>query len=323
MKTGLLVLLLALLAGNTPWACATERRVALVIGNAAYSDAPLANPVHDASDVASALRGLGFHVIVQTDASQRNMRSAVEEFGAQLRHAQVGLFYYAGHGLHLDGVNYFVPVDALIQSEADVAAMSVDANYVLRTMEEARVQVSILILDACRTNPFAKNIRVENGARVLSIVRKDEQGDLRNGGLAQMTATTGSLVAFATAPGSTAADGSGRNGTYTKHLLASLGEADSNILKVFQRTRAGVVKETGGKQTPWESTSLIGDFHFRQSVDVASAAPQRLRPATNRPSIAANGANPATASHGTPHVRDNFKYPGTSLVNSVLNEQWR
>jgi uncharacterized caspase-like protein len=310
MKTKLLVLWLALLAGNTPWTCAAERRVALVIGNAAYRDAPLANPVHDASDVASALRSLGFHVIVQTDASQRNMRGAIEEFGAELRHAQVGLFYYAGHGLHLDGTNYFVPVDALIQTEADVASMSVDANYVLRTMEEARVQVSILILDACRTNPFAKNIRAENGARMLSIVRKEQRDDPYSGGLAQMTAATGNLVAFATAPGAIASDGSGRNGTYTKHFLASLGEADSDILKVFQRTRAGVVKETGGKQTPWESTSLIGDFYFRQSANAASIAPNPTSSA-------------AVSNSGLARVRDNFKFPGTSGGSSVLNEQWR
>src|SRR3972149_3067070 len=173
------------------------------------------------------------------------MRQAIREFGAELRRAQVGLFYFAGHGVQVKGNNYLVPVGADIETEADVEDLAIDANYALRTMEEAQAKVSIVVLDACRNNPFARSFR--SASR----------------GLAQMNAASGSLVAFATAPGSVAADGSGRNGIYTKHLLASLREADSDILKVFQRTRAAVVKETGGKQTPWESTSLIGDFHFR------------------------------------------------------------
>lgn len=237
----------------------TEQRVALVIGNAAYRDSPLANPVNDATDVASALRRFGFKVILRRNAGTREMRQAIREFGGELRRAEVGLFYFAGHGVQVRGNNYLVPVGADIQSEADAEDLAIDANYALRTMEEAQVKVSIVILDACRNNPFARGFR--SGAR----------------GLAQMNAATGSVIAFSTAPGSVAADGSGRNGTYTKHLLASLRQPDTDLLKVFQRARANVVKETAGKQTPWESTSLIGDFYFRPPA--AAGAPAAHNPA--------------------------------------------
>lgn len=239
---------------------AGESRVALVIGNGAYKDSPLANPANDAADIAKALSQFGFKVILKRNVGTSDMRRSIREFGAELRRAQVGLFYFAGHGVQLKGENYLVPVGAEIESEAEAEDLAINTGLVLRTMEESQVKVSIVILDACRNNPFARSFR--SSAR----------------GLAQMNAATGSLIAFATAPGSVAADGAGRNGTYTKHLLASFNHADSDILKVFQRTRAGVVKETGGKQTPWESTSLVGDFHFRLATpgagpNVTSAAP--------------------------------------------------
>lgn len=238
-----------------------ERRVALVIGNAAYADAPLANPVNDATDMAKALEDAGFKVILRRNASTREMRQAIRDFGAELRRADVGLFYFAGHGVQVRGNNYLLPVGADIQSEADAEDLAIDANYALRTMEDAQAKVTILVLDACRNNPFTRAFR--------SATR----------GLAQMNAATGSVIAFATAPGSVAADGAGRNGVYTKHLLANLQQGDSDILKVFQRTRAGVVKETAGRQTPWESTSLIGDFHFKPgSTATAMAAPMQASP---------------------------------------------
>ncbi|HUQ26894.1 MAG TPA: caspase family protein [Burkholderiales bacterium] len=232
-----------------------ETRVALVIGNGAYKDSPLANPVNDATDIARVLQSVGFKVILKRNASAREMRQAIREFGGELRRAEVGLFYFAGHGVQLKGNNYLVPVGADIESEADAEDLAIDATYALRTMEESQVKVSIVILDACRNNPFARSFRSSSR------------------GLAQMTAATGSVIAFSTAPGSVAADGSGRNGVYTKHLLANLNQGDSDLLRVFQRTRAGVVKETGGKQTPWESTSLIGDFYFKLHADASQAAP--------------------------------------------------
>ncbi len=228
-----------------PASAAAEQRVALVIGNASYRDLPLDNPLNDAADIAALFEQAGFRVILRRDADSRAMRQAVREFATELRRADVGLFYYAGHGVQLAGANYLLPVGADIRSEADAEDLSLDVNYVLRTMEESQARVRIVILDACRNNPYPRSFR--SAAR----------------GLAPVTATGGSLVAFATAPGELAADGTGRNGMYTKHLLASLREADTEILKVFQRTRAGVVRETAGRQTPWESTSLLGEFHFR------------------------------------------------------------
>src|SRR6202521_271935 len=242
-------------------AASQEGRVALVIGNSSYKDVPLANPVNDASDMANALQNFGFKVTLKRNAGTREMRQAIREFGAELRRAQVGLFYFAGHGIQIKGNNYLVPVGADIQSEADAEDLSLDANYVLRTMEDSQVKISIVVLDACRNNPFARSFRS------LST------------GLAQMNAATGSIVAFATAPGSVAADGAGRNGLYTKHLLESLRQPDTDILKVFQHTRAGVVTETRGRQTPWESTSLVGDFYFKPAQGQL-AGPSRIEGGT-------------------------------------------
>lgn len=247
--------LAALFAVLAAFSAPAQERVALVIGNGAYKSAPLANPVNDATDVSASLRSLGFQVTSRNNATLPEMRAAIRAFAAQLRRAQVGLFYYAGHGLQIAGNNYLVPVGADIRNEADAEDLSINMTYVLRTMEESQTKISIVILDACRNNPYARGFRSAST------------------GLAQMNAATGSLIAFATAPGSVAADGAGRNGIYTKHLLQNLRHADTDVLKVFQRTRAGVVSETGGAQTPWESTSLVGDFHFRTSSQATAAAP--------------------------------------------------
>lgn len=243
-----LLVLMAMLASAS---AQQPARIALVIGNGSYKEGPLRNPPNDADDIAKALGGMGFAVTIHKNIGLRDMRRAVRTFGEDLRNAQAGLFYFAGHGVQVRGNNYLMPTDGDIQTEADVEDQALDANYVLRTMEDSKVPTTIVILDACRNNPYARGFR--SGGR----------------GLAQMNAATGSLIAFATAPGSEAADGTGRNGTYTKHLLQSLQDVDTDILKVFQRTRAAVVYETRGRQTPWESTSLVGDFYFRPTVAVS------------------------------------------------------
>jgi len=267
------------LHADRPTARTQEGRVALVIGNSNYKNSPLTNPVNDATDIAKALQDYGFKVILKRDAGTRDMRQAIRDFGNELRRAEVGLFYFAGPGAQVRGNNYLIPVGADIESEADVEDLAIDAGYALRTMEESQVKVSIVVLDACRNNPFARSFR--SASR----------------GLAQMTAATGSLIAFATAPGSVAADGTGRNGIYTKNLLASLRQDDTDILKVFQRTRAGVVRETGGKQTPWESTSLIGDFYFRTASRPAPATAGMSVPPRLSDEVAT--AAPATAPSST------------------------
>ncbi len=234
---------------------ANEQRVALVIGNSAYKEAPLRNPANDATDMAAALRALGFKVTLKTNADSRQMRAAVREFAQNLKRGGGGLFYYAGHGVQSrKGQNYLIPVGAYLKDEFELEDEALDANRVLAGMEEAGNRVNIVILDACRNNPFARSWRSAAG------------------GLALMNAPAGSFVGFATAPGQVAADGSGRNGLYTKHLLANLKEGDTDIDRVFTRVTAAVSKETGNKQVPWKSSSLTGDFHFRPSAGAAHSA---------------------------------------------------
>lgn len=222
-----------------------QKRVALIIGNAAYDHSPLLNPRNDAIDIGKALEKFGFQVTLVTDGSNQEMRNAIRVFGERSSRADVALFYFAGHGVQIRGVNYLVPVRESLRTEAEVEDRSISADFVLRTMEGSRPKVNIVILDACRDNPFISKTR--SGAR----------------GLASMDAPVGTILAFSTSPGAVAYDGSeGRNGLYTKHLLLSLAEDNTDIAKIFQRPRAGVLKESVGKQVPWETTSLIGDFYF-------------------------------------------------------------
>jgi uncharacterized caspase-like protein len=240
----------------------TEQRVALVIGNSAYKEAPLRNPVNDANDVARTLRDLGWKVVLRTNASQRQMKEAIREFGGELTKGSVGLFYFAGHGIQYRGENFLVPVAANIEREAHVEDETVSANFVLRQMEEARNRTNIVILDACRNNPF------ERGFRSASR------------GLAQMDAAQGALIAFATAPGSVAADGVGRNGVYTKHLLQQLRTPGVPAELMFKRVRDGVMRDTKEMQVPWESSSLRGaDFYLRPSQDGTQVAAVQSAPA--------------------------------------------
>lgn len=221
-----------------------ERRVALVIGNGSYKDAPLRNPVNDARAIARALSDTGFSVTVMEDATQAGMRRAIRNFGDELAKAAVGLFYYAGHGMQVKGNNYLIPVNADIDREDEVADQGVDANLVMAKMDSAKNALNIMILDACRNNPFARSFR--SSAR----------------GLAQMEAPSGTLISFATAPGSVASDGSGVNGLYTEHFLKAIQQPGLPIEQVFKQVRIGVTRATGDAQIPWESSSLKGDFFF-------------------------------------------------------------
>ena len=178
-----------------------EPRVALVIGNSHYKQSPLANPVNDARAVAKALAESGFAVTKKEDLGLKDMHIALRDFGDALRHGGVGLFYFAGHGVQVKGRNYLIPVDADIEREDEVIYSSLDASQVLDKMESASNRLNIVILDACRNNPFARSFRSAAG------------------GLAQMDAPVGTLIAFSTAPGSVASDGRGENGLYTQHLL--------------------------------------------------------------------------------------------------------
>jgi|GEM_PF-3698549 len=224
-----------------------EKRLALVIGNASYRNtSPLANPVNDARSIANALQSIGFEVIKVENASLSDMKRKVDDFGIKLKNFDVGLFYYAGHGIQSRGNNYLVPVEANLSSERQVEYDCIRADRVLSFMEEARSKVNIVVLDACRNNPFERSWSRSTAGN----------------GLAFMNAPSGSLIAYATSPGSTASDGTGSNGLYTESLLEELYSPDITILQMFQRVRATVVEKSGGKQIPWESTSLTGDFYF-------------------------------------------------------------
>jgi hypothetical protein len=243
---------------------AAETRVALVIGNAAYKEAPLANPVNDAGAMAQALREAGFQVRLLSNADHRATLTALREFGDRLRMAQVGVFYFAGHGMQIKGRNYLIPVGAEILREDEVAYAALDAQAVLDKMESAGNVTNLMILDACRNNPFARSFR------------SAQQG------LAQMDAPVGTLVAFATSPGSVASDGSGQHGLYTDHLLRAMRLPGAKVEDVFKKVRAAVRRDSGGKQVPWEATSLEGDLVLFPAATVPAPAPAAapaLRPA--------------------------------------------
>lgn len=236
---------------------AAQSRTALVIGNSAYATAPLKNPVNDAADMAAKLRDLGFDVIHRENLERTRLRDAIRAFGHKLRKQRgVGLFYFAGHGMQVGGENYLIPVGSDIEAEDEVEDEAIQADLVLRKMESAGNQLNIVVLDACRNNPFARSFRSSSR------------------GLARMRAPTGTLVAYATAPDNVAADGTGRNGVYTKQLLQYIDQPGLTINQVFQRVRDGVLQETGKKQTPWELSSIVGgDFYFVQGdVNVGQVA---------------------------------------------------
>ncbi len=228
-------------------AAAAEPRVALVIGNGEYASLPLSNPVNDARLMANTLRELGFQVIEHQNLSQKAMKRAIRTFGDRLEKAgaeSVGLFYYAGHGVQVDGHNYLIPIGADIDRESDVDIEAVSANVVLKTMARAFTRLNFVILDACRDNPYKRSFR--------SSVR----------GLARMDAPRGTLVAYATSPGDVAADGTAANSPYTEVLSRVMRQPGLSAEIVFRRTRTEVMEVTGDRQVPWEESSLTGDFFF-------------------------------------------------------------
>jgi len=239
-----------------------EQRVALVIGNGAYAAAPLRNPVNDARAMAARLGQCGFEVIALENADRPRMREAVRRFGARIAEGGVGLFYFAGHGMQVKGRNFLVPVGADITQEDEVQGEAVEVDAILAKLESARNRLNIVILDACRNNPFGRSFR------------SSQQG------LAQLDAPTGTFVAFATAPGHTAADGAGANGLYTEALLKQFQTPGLKLEEVFKRTRAEVLKGSQQQQTPWENSSIVGDFYFLPDTGAAPApAPGAAPPA--------------------------------------------
>ena len=236
-------------------ACRPERRTALVIGNSAYNAGPLKNPVNDAADMAMALQQTGFTVILKKNAGIQEMEDAIEDFGNRLKRGGVGFFYFAGHGVQVNGVNYLVPIGARINKETDVKYQAVDANKILDEMATANNGLNIVILDACRDNPFARSFR--NAARGLAIVS---------------SAPSGTFISYSTSPGNVARDGEGRNSPFTTALLENIKMPGLPIEQVFKRVRQKLDASTGGRQVPWELSSIKGDFYFNPSAKQDIAA---------------------------------------------------
>jgi uncharacterized protein (TIGR02145 family) len=223
-----------------------EQRIALVIGNGNYIGSTLANPENDARSMNEVLNRLGFVVSAYENLNAVQMKKAIDEFGAKLKGKNVGLFYYAGHGIQAKGYNYLIPVDAQLQTEEQVEYDCVRADRVLSLMETSGTRVNVIILDACRNNPFERSWTRSPAGK----------------GLAYMGAPKGTLIAYATSPGTTASDGTGKNGLYTSAILESIQIPGINIIQMFQNVRNIVSQKSGNKQIPWESTSLTGDFFF-------------------------------------------------------------
>ncbi|HUL10457.1 MAG TPA: caspase family protein [Candidatus Acidoferrum sp.] len=249
------LLIAAFVGMSCPARSAGEDRIALVIGNAAYKIGALQNPVNDARAMATVLKQLGFQVILRENASKQQMEQAVSEFGHALTPGSVALFYYAGHGLQLNGHNFLVPVDAEIATEPDVRLQTLDSDAIVDQLVASGSDVNLMILDACRNNPFEQRFRSQGG------------------GLAQIDAPKGTLIAYATAPGHVASDGAGGNGLYTAKLIDAMKTPGIPIEEMFKRVRIAVSQATSDAQTPWEASSLVGDFYFSGPTTVVVNAP--------------------------------------------------
>jgi hypothetical protein len=252
-----------------------DKRVAFVVGNGAYRNvAPLPNPAVDARSMAKLLRNVGFDVVEGANLTRDKMTEKLLEFGKKAEGADVALFFYAGHGIAVNGTNYLLPVDADLKSEMDVklgAAINVDVTLE-QTMADAKVK--LVLLDACRDNPFAARIRSAKATRSISVAS----------GLAEMKSGEGTLIAFATGPGQTALDGeAGTNSPFTRALLANIASPGVEIQQAMTKVRAQVNEETNKNQLPWGHTNLIGTVYLNPVAGAANAPAE----APNTPAAAA------------------------------------
>ncbi len=245
LKSFILCLCITLCAMAACGEAIAEQRLALVIGNAVYGFSPLKNPVNDASDMAVTLQKLGFTVILKKNVTLKEMEESIQDFGNRLRQGGVGLFYFAGHGLQAGGVNYLVPIGARIDKESDIKYEAVDGGRILDEMANAANGMNIVILDACRDNPFARRFR--SASRGLAIMG---------------SAPVGTYISYSTGPGQVALDGDGRNSPFASALMQYMKEPGLTIEQVFKNVRHQLGQETGGKQVPWELSSLDGEFFF-------------------------------------------------------------
>jgi len=242
-------------------AAQAQKRVALVIGNSAYQNTgELRNPSNDAADMTAALRRLGFEVTDGRDLDKRAMERAIRQFGLSLEGADIALFFYAGHGIQVGGQNHLIPVDARLASEGDVDFETLPLSLVLKQMER-EAKTNLVLLDACRDNPLARNLARSMGTRAISI----------GTGLAEVKTGIGTLIGFSTQPGNVAADGVGRNSPYAGALLKHIESSAKDVSGILVDVRNDVLRATNGTQVPWEHTSLTGQVYFH---DAPVAAPE-------------------------------------------------
>jgi hypothetical protein len=225
-----------------------HERKALIIGNSIYPTSPLKNPTNDANDIAKLLRELGFQVKVALDVNLKEMERAIDQFIMNLQPGNIALFYFAGHGIQLDGENYLIPVDFVLKDEADAKYSSYSASRLLDRMERANTRLNMIILDACRNNPFLPSRSTPRGLAIMTT----GQGTLQ-----------GTYIAFATSPGKTASDNSlKRNGLFTGYLIETLKESSLNLDQIFSKVREKVALASNRNQVPWTASSVIGEFYF-------------------------------------------------------------
>ncbi len=278
LRLALSLLIAAVMAGEAQAA----RRIALVIGNGAYTAvSPLANPKNDADLMARTLESVGFEVTKLVDADQHAMKQAMLDFGRKLREGvDASLFYYSGHGVQANGENYLIPVDAAIKDAGELDLQAVDVNAFLHVMEGSASKINIVILDACRNNPFASSLR--SASR----------------GLAMVDAPRGTYIAYSTAPGDVAEDGSNGNSPYTAALAAAMVKPNVKLEEVFKDARRIVLAATDNKQVPWETTSITGDFFFVRKAARPATPPVPPAPAPDGGGAVVDAGKPAAATGG-------------------------
>lgn len=244
--------------GATASTTGAAQRIALVIGNGAYKVGALKNPVADANAVAASLKQLGFAVMLRENTSLRDLIESMREFSNRAANAAVRVVFYAGHGVQAKGRNFLLPIDTDIKAEDEITSKSADVNELIDRLGAIKHGINIVILDACRVNPFAGGVIVGPDGRRLKFRGATPSG------LARLDAPVGTLVAFSTAPGGIAMDGpGGQHSIYAKHLLTHLATPGMPIEQLFKRIRIGVAEETLRVQVPWESSSLTAEFCFR------------------------------------------------------------
>jgi formylglycine-generating enzyme required for sulfatase activity/uncharacterized caspase-like protein len=304
-------------------ALAADRRVALVVGVASYVHAPkLANPANDAALIAPELKRLGFEVEIVIDPDKSRLERAIRDFGNRLIGAKTGLFFYSGHGLQVDGRNYLVPASASLASEKDVRWETVDIDQVMQEMS-APDRVSLLFLDACRDNPFARSLASAAGVRSAAVGR----------GLAPAVAGSGgTLIAFATAPGNVAADGNGRDSPFTRALARHIGDKGQDVSLMLRRVKREVSDSTNGAQVPWVNENLSSEVYLAPPDAPSPAAPPAAanhppgqaevalpRPQTGSPKVAAPAhASAPAAPEPAPKAAD-LAIPEPTVVASVAH----